>query len=118
MESERMLRFFIDERWTINELSSFIDTLQYFNDVLLFKNDFRYSEPYNYDDDYNPLFFWLNKYIDKDILVYDNRYPRGIRRIKTFSDSPYGYETRLKRKHSLNPVLFLRKMVFFYQSFS
>jgi hypothetical protein len=101
MENDSLLRIFIDERWTIDELSSFIDTLQYFNDVLLYKNHFGYRHRQNYDFydgdyDYNPLFYWINKYIDKDILVYNSDSRSGFKRIKTYTKSPYSQETRLK----------------------
>lgn len=97
MENNSLLRIFINERWTIDELSSFIDTLQYFNDVLLFKNNYHYRKHLdNFNDEYNPLFFWINKYIDKDILVYDNHSRTGLRRISSFANSPYDEETRLK----------------------
>nr|WP_319397606.1 hypothetical protein [uncultured Carboxylicivirga sp.] len=101
MNGESTLRIFIDERWTIDELSSFIDTLQYFNDILLYRNRFPYRgrhDYYDYDDEfeYNPLFYWINKYIDKDILVYNYGSRGGFKRIKTYTKSPYAPETRLK----------------------
>lgn len=92
---ESIIRIHIDERWTIDELTSLVETLQYFNESLLFKNQMRTSSSYYGRENSEELLFWANKYLDKDVLLYD--YNRGrIRRMRDIERPPYDDKYKLK----------------------